>query len=876
MIDSFELPSDWRACDLGSHVASRVLPWLQAAGLPPRDAVLLVPYSALLAPLRLALAGAGGWQPRVETPLTLAATLGPPVASAPGQCSGDPVLDRLCGRALLQRQGWARAWAADDAAGFERIVANLVDTAQTLRDGAAQRAPGQRAAYWAQARSLVGAASGPAAAEALLLQLALAWAEAAAPAATDRLFDLQPSAWIVLRIGGPVAVAEALLDAGRVPGLLLRADAPADAPFDAVSSQPAVQRWLCSDFEAEAQAAATEVIHALQAGRAPVALVALDREGVRRTRALLERDAVPLIDETGWVLATTRAAASVLALLRAAQAGAGQDTLLDWLKTWPPAPPRALDALEALWRGRRQVPQRDAAEALWLQAQQHLLALAGAHGESSAGGDSADTRRGATLPLAQWLQRLHDSLAADGSLQRLLDDAAGSQLIAALHLQAEGPPAWQQAARELRLSLAGFTAWMQSTLEQLPFLPTPPAQAAVIITPLARAVGRPFGHVVVPGADHRHLGGGSAAPSLLTDTMAQALGLEHAAQRRERQQAALAHLLRGPGLSLLRRHQSDDGPLTESPLVEWLLLSRERQGLQPWPLQPWQPAIETRARRPVPHPLPVAPEALPTQLSATQVEALRACPYRFFARAVLRLEDSEEIDTTLAKRDYGNWLHAVLHRFHAEREHGVDAAAQLVAAADHVTRAQGLDAGEMLPWRASFDTFAPAYLAWCRQREAAGWFWADGESDHRSHPPELPGVLLRGRIDRLDHGPDGGRQLLDYKTGSLSALSARVKEPLEDTQLAFYAALLGATPELGAAYVALDAADAPRVVEHAKVHESATTLLVNLGDEWQRLRAGAPMPALGEGAVCEYCEMRGLCRRDHWAVSDAAPVAGQR
>jgi ATP-dependent helicase/nuclease subunit B len=27
------------------------------------------------------------------------------------------------------------------------------------------------------------------------------------------------------------------------------------------------------------------------------------------------------------------------------------------------------------------------------------------------------------------------------------------------------------------------------------------------------------------------------------------------------------------------------------------------------------------------------------------------------------------------------------------------------------------------------------------------------------------------------------------------------------------------------------------------------------------------MPALGEGSVCETCEMRGLCRRDHWGAA---------
>ena len=105
---------------------------------------------------------------------------------------------------------------------------------------------------------------------------------------------------------------------------------------------------------------------------------------------------------------------------------------------------------------------------------------------------------------------------------------------------------------------------------------------------------------------------------------------------------------------------------------------------------------------------------------------------------------------------------------------------------------------------------------------------------------------------------------MDYKTSSVESLKKRVREPLEDSQLAFYAALLGAGDTLGAAYLAVDDAKAPVEIEHPNVQRSAAALLTGLGGEWQRLREGAPMPALGEGAVCETCEARGLCRRDHW------------
>lgn len=851
-IDTIALPEGWRCADLWPAVAQQLQGWLQRRALPARDAVLLLPYAALLAPARAALAAHGGWQPRVETPLTLAAALGPPPVPEPGACQGDAVHDRMAAATLLRAQAWAATWARRDRVGFLRGAELVVDAAQTLREAVCARPPALREALWAQARAALPAPAGPAATEAALLRVALEWAAASPAPATERLFALRPSAWITLQIGGPDPLAEALLGHAGTPSLRLQADGPMDDPWGPVAATADVERLLCDDFEAEAQAAAATVIAALNAGRAPIALVALDRESVRRVRALLERAAVPLVDETGWRLSTTRAAAALVALLRAALPEAGPDARLEWLKTWPPAPRRALDALEALWRQRRGRFDTAAGERLWAEAQQHLQPLATAGPRS----------------LGAWLDLLQGQLARDGSFDRLAADAAGSQVLAALGWQGAAP--WRAAAAQVQADLPAFIAWVESTLESAPYLPPPDEGAPVVLTPLARAYGRAFAQVVVPGADDLHLGAVAQPPTLLTAAVAEALGLEDVPARRHRQRLALAHLLRGEAVTLLRRRRDADEARADSPDVEWLLQARARAGAAPWVVQPWQAPLKARAPDVRPRPLPSATGALPAELSATQLESLRQCPYRFYARAVLRLDAPDELDAALAKRDYGNWLHAVLHRFHSLRAAGKegphDDAGQLQAAADAVTLELALDAGELLPYRASFEHFVPAYLRWLAAREAQGWHWQSGESDHRLASPLLPGLQLRGRIDRLDDGQAGRQQLLDYKTGSAHALASKVKQPLEETQLAFYAALLGGSETLTAAYLALDDAGAPCEIPHPDVHASAALLLQHLGGEWQRLQDGAALPALGEGKVCETCEARGLCRRDHWGA----------
>jgi ATP-dependent helicase/nuclease subunit B len=383
---------------------------------------------------------------------------------------------------------------------------------------------------------------------------------------------------------------------------------------------------------------------------------------------------------------------------------------------------------------------------------------------------------------------------------------------------------------------------------------------------LARAFGRHFAQVVIPATDQRHLGTVVNNSGLIGDALAERLGLPNAAQRRERQHLALAHALRADRVLLLRRLHEDKEPLAQSPAVRWLLLARQRSGQAAWPSTAWLPPQTTRPATPVPRPQPTAQGRLPALVSASQLEALRQCPYRFFARAVLRLDEPQELDAALAKRDYGNWLHHLLHHFHSQRVFGGDDFAQLEAAAQAATAALGLDDGELLPFAASFERLAPAYLAWLHQRESQGWYWADGESDHHRADTQLGSTQLRGRIDRLDHGPDDARQLIDYKTSRAADLRSRVKQPLEDTQLAFYAALLGGDAPLGALYLALDEDDAPREVPHPAVQDTAATLVAAVGGEWQRMQQGAALPALGEGKVCEGCEARGLCRRDQWAA----------
>ena len=864
----------WRA------VARRVATWAGEQGVAMRDVVVLVPFVQLLAPARHAFAAAGGWMPRVETTRTLAASLGPASQRGSGELGWGMAHDTLLAMQQMAAQAWAGDWPRRDPRGFAQAAARAVATAHELMAAASGVAPEARGRWWAESRELMQVPGGIGGRERLLAQVALEWAALSSATVTDRLFALRPGGWVVVTAGGPDPIADALLAQATMPVLQIDTDVDLAVPFRDLPAGSVPAFHLCDGFEDEAEAAAAQLLAHVERGETPVALIAQDRALVRRIRALLERSAVVVRDETGWKLATTRAGAAVMAPLLAARRDASTDTWLDWLKSAPFATSRAaaLEALEATLR------KWQVSDSLGFGRVELDAAPAALRDEGLA--IVATLTRLARRALVDWLDGLVVALDRAGTLARLRDDAAGRQALAVLGIDPPLEPARRaQLAADLEpMALPEFTRWVDDLLERETFLPPDPVDAAghprpadVVITPLARAMLRPFAAAVLPGADDRRLGALGVAETLLPRSVVQALGMPDTKRRRDAELLAFAQLLRLPRLTLFRRRADGVDPLADSPFVERLALALAERGQR---FATWiDPRIEQSvAPTPIARSAPtVDADRLPKRLSASTFEALRDCPYRFYAQSVLGLRAADELDAEVEKRDYGKWLHEVLHEFHLGRSAGAAAdedVARLHAVGVASLESQGLDEAAFLPFSASFAVLVPRYVEWLHEREAGGAAWARGEVDLRAAPEALGGVVLQGRVDRID-AVDGGRrlELIDYKTGSASQLKKRVVDRFEDTQLAFYASLVGAESELPlrAFYLAMDATRGLEVHEHQDVAASAAALVEGVAIDLRRLREGAGLPPLGEGSACTYCEARGLCRRDHWAAVGDEP-----
>ncbi|NTV09488.1 MAG: PD-(D/E)XK nuclease family protein, partial [Zoogloea sp.] len=267
-------------------------------------------------------------------------------------------------------------------------------------------------------------------------------------------------------------------------------------------------------------------------------------------------------------------------------------------------------------------------------------------------------------------------------------------------------------------------------------------------------------------------------------------------------------------------------------------------------------------------PAPVLPAGrVPQRVSASGLKSLIECPYQYFGRYVLGLGEFGEVTEALEKSDYGEMIHAVLQRFHTRFPlvTGVEQAVLLAALAEETDAIFGPALARNFlehAWLGRWRVRLPAYLDWQREREAAGWRFAGAEGRKELMLSLANGspLMLYGRLDRIDTSVDGSRvAVLDYKTRGVKPLRDQAASP-DDVQLAVYTLLRGeAVTE--AAYVALDD-EVVAAIPLAEPQAVAAAQRERLVAVFSALQAGAALPAHGTGA-CQWCEMRGLCRKDH-------------
>ena len=817
----------------------------------PAEVVVLLPYAQLIQQARQVWAENAGdtfFVPRFETTMNWASGLGGTLGMfTPSgvDLRMDVTVDMLTAASLLGQAGLA---AQQDA-----LAGRLVEAAWSLSRVAAAVPPAGRQA-WSEsvAEALgVGLDSPVLALEAAVGRIALAWV-AVSSYASDRLFQAQPALLVVIEGFQVEPVTEALKVHFGERALSI----PLCLSDDGLDDRMPPSLHAALDAEDEAGRAAACVLAHLAQGRSPVALIAQDRQLTRRVAAMLAERGIAMRDETGWKLSTTRAAAAVMGLLRALPWDVSTDAVIDWLKNAPAFAAGRLAVAEAEMRrfGLRTWRDLPVSPLPSLSATQTLARQVNA------------LREGLTRarPLAAWLRDLRAALKSAGHWDTLALDEAGQMVLDVLRLH-EGADA--EFADAPVMKLREFTSWVNQALEAQTFSPEHPAVEQVVILPLAQLLGRPMPAVVLPGCDEIRLPVSPEPAGQWTPSQRELLGLPSRETIARIARQAWEHALRLPRVDLLWRTSEAGEHLMPSGFVQELLLVRSLPGA---------PATDPRrvravAARPTLRPLPTG-EALPlTQLSASSYGDLRACPYRFFALRQLGLQASDELESELGKRDFGNWLHSLLCAFHEALKEApthdlIARVAMINVAAEQSAKALGLSDSEFLPFAAAWGPVRDGYLAWLAGHDATGACFEAAET-WREMP--LGALTLVGKIDRMDRQANGERLLIDYKTEPRTTTAERIKNGLEDSQLAFYAALTD-DDTLAAAYVNLGEKEPTRTYGQPDIVELRDALIDSILVDMARIARGTPLQALGEGKGCDYCAARGLCRKDFWISGDNA------
>ncbi len=228
-------------------------------------------------------------------------------------------------------------------------------------------------------------------------------------------------------------------------------------------------------------------------------------------------------------------------------------------------------------------------------------------------------------------------------------------------------------------------------------------------------------------------------------------------------------------------------------------------------------------------------------LSASDVVTYRSCPLRYKFARVLKIPT----DQTLNQR-FGIVVHQVLERYHCADGETLQ---ELMDLLDAAWRRAGMGEGAR---ERELREKARSALSRYHERlheEPALPLWFE-----RSFAFGLGPHHVRGRVDRVDRLPDGGFELIDYKTGY-----AKTAEELgEDIQLSLYAIAAREAWDLGetrqAYYYVLDDRKVP-VPRAAGDTEWVRGAVLEVG-EGILAQDFEPTPS---PAVCAYCDYRIVC-----------------
>ena len=716
--------------------------------------------------------------------------------------------------------------------------------------------------------------------------------------------------------------SEALVGADP-EGQLLLADEAQSALIDRNIQANFHQGWrllASSRFEELAWAAAKSIETHLITGKTNIALVAQDRLAARRARALLARfgPSLRIRDETGWKLSTTRAAAalnSYLELIRSPKEGPSASALLEFLQNpyfdIAHALQKTPESCISLIAQLEDILIASQAKSGW---ETFRMAIERANAYASSQGS---VPHAALLQLMTSLQKQHAQwqelkldcanaytllqthLQGMGMAQQLEADSAGKQLLEVLKSFDLDAGPYQQ----VTMRLPEWLSLLKTVIEEASYQEAgSEAQATLSILPLSSTRLREFDAVVLVGCDEQQLPAFSEPPLFFSDALNRLLKASTITAQYIQQARDLSQLLVScPQVDLLWQSKSKSG----EPLRPSAWISRLRTQLPHWQIEEVKPDIHVDQSNPLQEAVTTvsAEIALPVSMSPSAYKALRDCPYRYYVRSILGLRQAKEFEEGFDASLAGQVLHSLLKNFfqalkteeqkpHSTIHQDVDARRRWMQ--EHLTKHSEKEferlikgdarvMGTLRDWQKQI----PSFIDWQLQREAAGWQYHDAELSvgfivTLTDPDgTLREIQIAGRADRFDVNSNDSAiaAVMDYKNQGMTKIKKRAERLLDDPQLLIYAravnegavsAHLPGRTIKQAEWVSLKAdlkkAD-DKIVRALDIQDMPGMMAQfseQLSEDLEVLWARKPMKAFAPDSVCQYCEVRGICRKGMW------------
>lgn len=669
--------------------------------------------------------------------------------------------------------------------------------------------------------------------------------------------------------------------------------APPSSLEASVASSSDIKIYSAPQLEDEAQAVVRQVLAWRDEGLKKIALVALDRTVSRRVWALLGRCAVRIRDDTGWLLSTARSATSWQQGFNLWLNEVDSTELRDWLahpavlSSWPDEDKQALlldlkrlsaqskHALKS-WSDWQTAARLDAPSPEQSHVRHRTLALL-------AQAIHHQKQFAAAQTLSKWVDLTWAWATDFAMLDAWRVDAAGQVWLGLLE-------SWRAVNSSAPLRFAVFLRVLESEVEQATFRPHDVSDE-VLLLPLGSTRMRDFDAVWLMGADASNLPNASKPSGLLNVSARQQLGLPtYLEQHAQSLQDLMGIFARTPVVRASYCATKEGAPNALSTwLLQWLRSTKTELLPVSIPRYEVQPNVALRSRARV-------DAHMPSTISATDLATLAACPYQFYAKKILGLRASQDVSDEIQAAEKGNLWHHILAEFHKLRKNESSSAtrdADVVCLTHCIEELlQPLCSVNPRYWvvREVFLGYVAAYVDWCWVRYAEGW---RVETSEHWQVALHDGLQWQGKVDEINHRAHMDETtgaikneyaIIDYKSGAIDKYKKDIQAQ-RDIQLAFYLNLFDSTQRqniVQAGYVGVsepldDIYKYPQAWlnpsqethDGAELMAAGCELKQSVADSFAKMREGQPLLAMGELTACQWCDVRGLCRKGY-TVMEAA------